>query len=351
MSVNIKTSNGLLRVAGTGGNIIDDALSSTSANPVQNKIVKAALDGKAEKGHSHTVDTALNKTSTNPVQNKVIATELESLKNSVSDGKTKVANAITGKGVSTATNASFDTMATNIGNISTGTDTSDATLTSGSQMLKGYTAYARGAKYTGTIKNRGELNWSGVNTVYSIPAGYYSGGTLDSRSSYTSGYNNAIKESTGIICSMTMPAKVSNNGPSVNNFSTEGTNITNIGFCPDMIILFSNTSASTSSDDLKNSGTRIYAKIDYKHLNGYLLRFFTDIYTACYGYYHSFTGEESETVVFAPAYSDYLYGDSNITLLAQPTSNGFLINKNIYDCNWSDNEYILYLKYIAYKFS
>lgn len=313
MSVNIKTSNGLLRVAGTGGNIIDDALSSTSTNPVQNKIVKAALDGKAEKGHSHTADTALSKTSTNPVQNKVIATELERLKNSVGDGKTKVANAITGKGVSTATNASFDTMATNIGNISTGTDTSDATLTSGSQMLKGYTAYARNIKYTGTIENRGKLNWNGVNTTYTVPAGYYSGGTLDSRESYTSGYNNGYnnaikestgKESTGIICSITMPAKVANNDPSVNNFSTEGTNITNIGFCPDMIILFSNTSASTSSDDLKNSRTRIYAKIDYKHLNGYLLQFPYST-TVRYGYYRSFIGEESETVVFAPVYSDY----------------------------------------------
>lgn len=38
------------------------------------------------------------------------------------------------------------------GTASTGTDTSDATLTSGGQMLEGITAYARGAKYTGTIE-------------------------------------------------------------------------------------------------------------------------------------------------------------------------------------------------------
>ena len=46
--------------------------------------------------------------------------DLDDLFQSVSSGKTLVANAITGKGVSTATNATFATMATNIGKISGG---------------------------------------------------------------------------------------------------------------------------------------------------------------------------------------------------------------------------------------
>ncbi len=45
---------------------------------------------------------------------------------------------------------------------------------------------------TGTIKNRGTLNWSGHNITYNIPAGYYSGGTLDSRPSYNDGYNAGV---------------------------------------------------------------------------------------------------------------------------------------------------------------
>ena len=45
---------------------------------------------------------------------------VDSLKKSVSDGKTSVANAITAKGVSTATDAEFSTMATNISQIKTG---------------------------------------------------------------------------------------------------------------------------------------------------------------------------------------------------------------------------------------
>lgn len=60
------------------------------------------------------VDDALSDESTNPVQNKAVNKAIESLKKSVSDGKIKVANAITGKGVTTATDATFDTMAKNI---------------------------------------------------------------------------------------------------------------------------------------------------------------------------------------------------------------------------------------------
>ncbi len=38
------------------------------------------------------------------------------------------------------------------------------------------------------VANRGTLNWSGSNATYAVPAGYYSGGTLDSRPSYNAGY-------------------------------------------------------------------------------------------------------------------------------------------------------------------
>lgn len=44
---------------------------------------------------------------------------MDSLGESVSNGKTLVANAITAKGVSTSTSATFSTMATNIGKIKT----------------------------------------------------------------------------------------------------------------------------------------------------------------------------------------------------------------------------------------
>ena len=42
------------------------------------------------------------------------------------------------------------------------------------------------------VVNRSTLNWSGSNTTFAVPAGYYHGGTLDSRPSYNSGYNAGV---------------------------------------------------------------------------------------------------------------------------------------------------------------
>ena len=62
----------------------------------------------------------------------------------------------------------------------------DANATA-AQILSGFTAWIKGNKVTGSMPNRGALNWSGSNTTYSVPAGCYSGGTLDSRPSYNAG--------------------------------------------------------------------------------------------------------------------------------------------------------------------
>lgn len=64
--------------------------------------------------YTNYVDNALSTTSTNPVQNKVVNTAIEEVKKSVSDGKSTVASAITNMGVSTASDATFATMATNV---------------------------------------------------------------------------------------------------------------------------------------------------------------------------------------------------------------------------------------------
>ena len=81
---------------------VDSSLSSTSTNPVQNKIIKSELDKKAERdvvntttnglmsvadkkkldgiateANKTTVDTTLSSTSTNPVQNRVIKSALD----------------------------------------------------------------------------------------------------------------------------------------------------------------------------------------------------------------------------------------------------------------------------------
>ena len=63
---------------------------------------------------SITIDDTLSDTSENPVQNKVIKGELDKVFQSVSDGKSKIASAITDKGVKTDKDATFDIMADNI---------------------------------------------------------------------------------------------------------------------------------------------------------------------------------------------------------------------------------------------
>lgn len=55
-----------------------------------------------------------------------------------------------------------------------GTNTNDATLTSGTQMLQGVTAYSKGTKYTGTIPSKASADITVTANTVKVPAGYYS---------------------------------------------------------------------------------------------------------------------------------------------------------------------------------
>lgn len=75
---------------------------------------------------------------------------IDGLKSSVSNGKSLIASAITDKGVETAQDATFAQMAENIGQITGGSDTSDATATS-FDILSPKTAYTAAGKVEGVI--------------------------------------------------------------------------------------------------------------------------------------------------------------------------------------------------------
>ena len=126
------------KVAGTAeAAVLDAEMSDTSTNTVQNKVIKKYIDDsntakldKTSVVNNHLTSEAgyaLDARQANPnvdgslgAQIKATNETVNTLKKSVSDGKTKVANAITDKGVETATDATFDVMAENISKIETG---------------------------------------------------------------------------------------------------------------------------------------------------------------------------------------------------------------------------------------
>lgn len=130
LSTNDYTTTEKNKLAGiaTGANktTVDSTMSSTSTNPVQNKIVNSALSTKAPLASptltgTPKAPTAAKGTNTTQIATTAyVQTEVADLKKSVSDGKTLVATAITEKGVNTAADATFAVMAENIGQIETG---------------------------------------------------------------------------------------------------------------------------------------------------------------------------------------------------------------------------------------
>ena len=142
--------------AGANKTVVDAALDATSTNPVQNKAVKTALDGKAgtavatasanglmsaadktkldgvETGANKTiVDAALDATSTNPVQNKAVKAALDSklstrggeISASLNVGQTVSAEGSVSVGrTSKDTGIHFEKAASDAGRISHGSD-------------------------------------------------------------------------------------------------------------------------------------------------------------------------------------------------------------------------------------
>lgn len=154
---------------------IDDKLSQKISN--QGTEQKNYTDGR--------IQSVVNDVNTN-FDN--VGKSIESLNNStnqlfqsVSDGKSKVAAAITDKGVDTASNASFDDMANNIKNISSSggdiptdpnfVNTGDATAIA-DDILSGKTAYALGQKVYGTHVCEGGIDTGDATaTPYDILKG------------------------------------------------------------------------------------------------------------------------------------------------------------------------------------
>lgn len=119
----------------------------------------------------------------------LLAEDIEETKKSVSDGKATVASAITGQGVSTASDATFATMASNINTVATnkynggynaGVSATKKGTATQAQVLDGVTFTSQnGVNLKGTMPNQGAVNKtitpSDSQQIYTIPAGYHNG--------------------------------------------------------------------------------------------------------------------------------------------------------------------------------
>lgn len=140
---------------GGGGALTKEAIEaaltgeiSSHSHALAKEVIEAVLTGEIS-SHTHAagdislLDAAGHFTATD------VEGALVELFTSVSDGKTALASAITDMGVITGATDSFGTMALNIRLISAGLNTFDATATA-TEVLLGYTAYAKGAKIIGS---------------------------------------------------------------------------------------------------------------------------------------------------------------------------------------------------------
>lgn len=158
MTVTIEDITTYLQIASTIG---------AGAFNLQNQEINSKLTASTLVG---TLTEVLALTAPGSVADALVLKEMNT---NFQDGCSKIASAITANGVTTASNASPTTMATNISNIRSGGTATAA------QILSGYSAISKKATVNGSMPNRGA--WiAGLNATTSssvaIPYGCHNGG-------------------------------------------------------------------------------------------------------------------------------------------------------------------------------
>ena len=167
----------------------DSEMSASSTNSVQNRVITAALNKKIDTYTESpgSWDTTPTQDSTKPITSGGVYATVTDLQAAFQAGVDAVYNAVVAENV--IPSASTPTaIAQAIATIRDGGNATEA------QILKDQTAYSGKVLRTGTMENRGSwsptLTPTGNNTATtSIPAGYYSGGTITANgaTSYSAG--------------------------------------------------------------------------------------------------------------------------------------------------------------------
>lgn len=227
---------------------------------------------------------------------------IDQLFTSVSNGKSQIASAITDMGVSTSANDSFAQMATNIGNIETGYDTSQVTATAAT-VRSGYKfVNSSGQLITGTIPSKGAQTYTPKTVSQTIAKGQYLSG------------NQTIQGDGNLIAS-NIKSGVSIFGVS-GNYTGEATigHITSIEQMTSDMITF-NTNIALR-DNIVGS-VRLYDP--YPNDRSYLIIFnpfdYTDTYiTDTFGYFAMFPPHDDVTVAYPIYTRDVSIDDTYFTV-------------------------------------
>lgn len=163
--------------------------------------LEAAIGSKASEieYQAHAGNSAVHVTASKQEKWDAYEARLEEVFQSVSNGKNLVASAITDRGVNTAADAGFQTMADNIRGIALPKGNAGA-----AQVLAPYTfSNASGVGITGSMPNKGAVTAAlNAGGSYTVPAGYHNGAgkvTANSLAAQTAGTATAAHILAGMV--------------------------------------------------------------------------------------------------------------------------------------------------------
>jgi len=196
-------------------NVIETVKVNGTALTPSNKAVDIIIPENTWRGIQNNLTSTSTTDSLSAYQGKLLNDEIVTLKNSVSDGKSSIASAITNQGVTTASDATFATMATNIATVAS--DKYNAGSTAGQA-----TAKAAFEPKTATVTQAGAItvaNASGTTVLSTTTSNSYNAGVAATKKGTAVAANvlagKTFTNSSSVGVSGTMPDNTHTGTPSI----------------------------------------------------------------------------------------------------------------------------------------